>query len=53
MNANGPICTHGYFARYVDSGASDGGNEGESSNAFVERTSIVASPSRILRSRRI
>lgn len=37
VNANGPICTHGYSARYLDSGTRKGkkDEEEEFSNAFV------------------
>lgn len=55
MSASGPMCSHGYPARYLDSGTRmerKDEDEDEGSNAFVYRTSNVVRPSRILKSRR-
>lgn len=53
VSANGAICTHGYSARYSDSGTRGRKKDGaeEVSNPFAERASNVANPSRILKSR--
>lgn len=53
VSANGAICTHGYSARYSDSGTRGRKKDGaeEVSNPFAERASNVANPSSILKSR--